>query len=462
VGNPQIDKDVEFFRTRGKKVVDEDVEFFRTTTKKPREPSVADIPPNPYLGKPREAMAAIASAIPFQSKIPGLGKFVKETIGDDPALQAASFVHQGIASFGAGLGVRSLIQGIPKVAKILTNSPKAIKLLTEAGINVTEGGVQEAVMSAMQGELPEAKSLAIFTTIDALLPGGGALADAFKNKALQKAVKAEIMPPKIKKVKIDESEVPIEPIKPKEVIKTFEAPKEAKPDDILTSARKVDMARDREALGLDELNTPERKSWEQNLTNAEEQGLSKKAMRIANEVNETPRSLSDDETAGLVIHATELKNEHRALTSGLGKIKDPAEIKIKSAEILRVEEEFDKLSLALRTSGTEKGRALAAQKLTINQDFDLISVKNRAKTAKEAPLNPKENEKFKQLTTELEQKNKRLLELEKKVKTRTAITEIKTSNARKYSKMSRADKDIELNSLKEQARKLIESGCQVR
>src|SRR5690606_36952583 len=82
---------------------------------------------------------------------------------------------------------------------------------------------------------------------------------------------------------------------------------------------------------------------------------------------------------------------------------DPAEVATLSAEANRIEDEFDSISTALRTSGTEKGRALAAQKLTINQDFQLVSVLNRAKAAKGAELTAKQRAHIEALTKRLEE-----------------------------------------------------------
>lgn len=180
-----------------------------------------------------------------------------------------------------------------------------------------------------------------------------------------------------------------------------------------TSARKVQMAGDREAMGLSGLDSPARRSWQTALDTAQAQGVPDRAMRIAAEVNETPRSLSDVETAGLVVHATKLKSEHAALTEEIGKATDPADIQTKAAEANRIEQEFDTLSQALRSSGTEKGRALASQKLTLNSDYQLVTVLNRAKTAKGGDLKPAERAQFDTLTKRLEETTTKLAEVEK-------------------------------------------------
>lgn len=157
-----------------------------------------------------------------------------------------------------------------------------------------------------------------------------------------------------------------------------------------TSARKVWMAEDRELLGLDEIESSGYRSWQEALDTASQRGIPEQAMQIAAEITQAPRALDDIETAGLVVHAARLKRLHTEATRRVERAADEADIKIASAEANRIEQDFDVLSRALRASGTEKGRALAAQKLTIDQDFKLISVLNRAKVAKGASLTPAE------------------------------------------------------------------------
>lgn len=224
-----------------------------------------------------------------------------------------------------------------------------------------------------------------------------------------------------------------------------------------TSARKAMTADDREAMGLDTLASPDRHSWEQAIADAKRKKIPDKAMSIAAAVNAKPRALDDTETAGLVTAATSIKNMHRDAMDVIGRSSDPSEITFKSAEAARLEQDFDTLTQALKTSGTEKGRALAAQKLTLNKDFDLISVKNRAKAAKGGELSTVESGRFEDLTRQLKERNERVADLERQMKEQTAERQVRQHKAR-----DRADPALrqrEFADLLGKARELLKAGC---
>lgn len=227
---------------------------------------------------------------------------------------------------------------------------------------------------------------------------------------------------------------------------------------VATSARKAMTTEDRATMGLDALDSPERRSWESTLEEARSSGIPEKAQRIASEVNAKPRALSDTETAGLVVDATRLKNEHRELTEKIGKATDPGEVATLSAEVGRVADEFDSLSRALRVSGTEKGRALAAQKLTIDQDFNLLSLKSRAKAAKGADLSPKESAQIEGLTRKLDATNTRVAELEKQLTEQAAERAIRRHAAGRRGLTHQA-RTAEFSGLLAEAKALLKAGC---
>ena len=225
-----------------------------------------------------------------------------------------------------------------------------------------------------------------------------------------------------------------------------------------TSARKESVKRDRESLGLDVTNSKDRKSWEESLQQAKKEGVSKKASRLAAEIIEEPRSLNDVETAGMTIRMAELKKEHAELTKEIAETDDTAELIPKAAEIQRVEDEFDDLTRAVSLSGTEKGRALAAQKLTINKDFDLISVLNRAKVAKRKTLSAREESQFKRLTEDLQKSNEKIGELQLEVFEIKALNTIK-KGAKRFTRMSLVQKDRNLSNLVAETNELLKQGC---
>lgn len=235
-----------------------------------------------------------------------------------------------------------------------------------------------------------------------------------------------------------------------------ETPPKGEPEGPVTSARNAMMAEDRKALGLDALDGPERRGWQAALDTAVARGVPEKALRLAAEVNQTPRPLTDIETAGLVHKANALKAEHRALSAELADLKDPADIQTKAAEIGRVEAEFDALSTALKSAGTEQGRALASRKLTLDQDFSLVAMKSRAKAAKGAELTPAESSKIADLSKRMEETTARLTELEKQLAESRAEQTIKRESGRRRAKPTR---DAEFKSLLAEAKSLLEKGC---
>lgn len=248
--------------------------------------------------------------------------------------------------------------------------------------------------------------------------------------------------------------IPTEPPKPPPPEPPAPKPE---PSPETTSARVADITRDRKALlGLDAMNSPERRTWKTALDTARTQGLDRpdKAMRLAGEVAAKPRALSDVETAGLVQHAATLKLEHADIVKRVRDMDDRAELVSNAAEALRIEQEFDTLTTAIRKSGTEKGRALASQKLTLDSDLDLVSVLSRAKVAKGKNLTAKERAAFEKLTKELEAANERVKSLEIQVREQTASRAL-----RKHRATKRKSEPEERAALLNEVRELLKAGC---
>lgn len=226
----------------------------------------------------------------------------------------------------------------------------------------------------------------------------------------------------------------------------------------VTSARNAMMTEDRKAMGLDAFDSPERRGWQAAMDTAVARGLPEKAMQTATEVLVNPRALSDIETAGLVHKAAELKNAHAKVAAELEAAKDQADIRAKSAELARIEGDFELLSNAINRVGTEQGRALASRKLTIANDFSLVSVKTRAKAAKGEALTPAELQEFTDYAKQIKEKEARIAELEKMVAERDAEAAIKRHAGRKRAMTPKA-REVEYSSLVGKARELLKMGC---
>lgn len=177
-----------------------------------------------------------------------------------------------------------------------------------------------------------------------------------------------------------------------------------------TSARAARLVEDRAQLDLPELPPAERKSWQKSLSEAKPE----QATRLADQVLNRPRGLSDSETASLVVRAQQVKNEHAAKLREINNAPESDLPRLRS-ELETIEREFDILSTAAKQSGTEKARALAAQKLTINQDFDLVSMvgrfrsaAGRKETAAERATIEAQSKRVAELETQISEANDRL------------------------------------------------------
>ena len=190
-------------------------------------------------------------------------------------------------------------------------------------------------------------------------------------------------------------------------------------DEGVTSARKAFTDADRKAMGLKATKEIDPESFQQWLDDSDQMvtdsGMSLNGWgnATADRVLANPTALSDVETAGMVKHMQDLKNQHSALNAKLSATTDQAEVKAIGESLKRIEEQFDNATLAVKLSGTEKGRSLNAQKITINQDFDLLSITNRYRARSVDGTIPKNVEdKLKKLAQDIEEQKAKIVDLE--------------------------------------------------
>jgi hypothetical protein len=339
-----------------------------------------------------------------------------------------------------------------------------VKRLIEKGL-IDEGGDVKAIHKVViQDALEEGKPVPrkVLEEYKSEKWAQEALAKKSKSKPSEivKEPGKKIIPKKGQKVEKAKAEkIPPEQTKTENTEKVKSGVDEALKTDYTkaTSAKIKDVAYDREAMGLDEINSPDRKKWKESLQAAKDKRFDRNASMIASEIIANPRPLTDEETAGLVIRMAELKSEHKQLLAKIKDTTDQAEIIGLSTLIDRIEDEFDLLSRAVTLSGTEKGRALAAQKLTINEDYDLISIKTRAKAAAGRKLKASEETKLEELTKKLDHTNNRVSELEKTIKELTASR--KLAGRSRFKSMSQMAKDTELNTKANRLNELLRQGC---
>lgn len=226
-----------------------------------------------------------------------------------------------------------------------------------------------------------------------------------------------------------------------------------------TSARQEQVAEDRESLGLPRVPSKPSETFEQWRQEAIDQGIPDRAFRIASEVNDNPRSMSQQETAGLVHRMAGLKNEHRELSTRVRESQDPAETAGFSAEVNRIEEEFEIISRAVALSGRKEGQALVARKLTLNQDFDLVSVLTRAKVAKGKELTPQERQKFEEMDKAFIEATERITALESQITKIKAQAAIKRGRSTEVARLGKAERSERLTDLVKRTNELLKAGC---
>lgn len=174
-----------------------------------------------------------------------------------------------------------------------------------------------------------------------------------------------------------------------------------KPELSTTSARKAQVNAEREVRNVEALPRPVRKSDKELMASAKaaNEAEPSKPLRLAQE----GRALSDKETVQIDLRAQQVKNEYSQVMKEIGDATDPNVIKSKTAEADVLEKELDTLEKAWRGSGTENARALRAHQITINQDFDLLSVIQRMKKAKGRDLTGAERTKYADMVKERDQ-----------------------------------------------------------
>ncbi len=190
-----------------------------------------------------------------------------------------------------------------------------------------------------------------------------------------------------------------------------------------TAAKKASMSADRVELDLPELPAAERKAWQKTLDQAKAKGTQNAGV-LADEVIAKPRPLNDVETGQLVLRAQEIKNDHSRVMKEIGVESDPEVIKSKRIEADALQREFDKITEATKKSGTEKGRALASQKLTINQDYDPVSIMQRTKAMRGRELKPEERQKIEEQATRISELETKLVAAQKEAEAKAIQKDI--------------------------------------
>lgn len=199
----------------------------------------------------------------------------------------------------------------------------------------------------------------------------------------------------------------------------------------------------------------DRVHWSDDIDTAIQTGLPSRARSLAQSVITTPRTLSSVETAGIAVRLVEIEQQYKAATSQLtaedGHLTD-AEALAQADLANDLESEFFMMREALLKAGTETGRALAARKMRLDDNYDVTNIMGRLYAAKKEPLTDAEKASIKQVVGIENKTSKQLAEAEQRVKNEVASEVLKTA---KDSEPTVSDPAPLLSRLKE----LFDKGC---
>ncbi len=233
------------------------------------------------------------------------------------------------------------------------------------------------------------------------------------------------------------------------------------PDERVTSNRKAFTHKEREQLGLNKLNSPEREAIRTALDEAKAKNMDADADMLAEKVLAGgERRLTRPEAASMGIRKMQLLTQFDAAVERLKDLTDPLEINAQAREMDVIRNRFDKLSEALVMGNSEAGRDLNFAKMTLDKDLNLLPVLARAKAKKGKPLTPESEAKFKELTEKLKESEARVVEAEKRTKeveAREAITTQKRIS--RAARKPREQLKAEIADLTEETRRLFRAGC---
>ena len=322
----------------------------------------------PGLNAGKRAAARADAGLPTT-----LGTLARDWAIDTPKVVAASNIGQEL-SYQAGLNPQGAPEG-SAVKRVLQGDPHAKKeLLAEVlAMGALEGGtrIPSALGILRNGPIPAPQKPP---------EPAAAATPAVEPVATPATPEAKIVPPVERPTEPTDqngrttSDLP--PAEPPRPAQTATEPGQG------TSIKNASMERDRAALGLSELPDAEKKKWDVSIARARERNLPETADALAKSIVEKPRTISDEEVAGLTIRATELKNARAQLERQFDQAPPGSpEAKAIVDQIERVRADFDTLSQATKFAGTEQGRSLAARKMELGEDFSILAVERDLKMA---------------------------------------------------------------------------------
>jgi hypothetical protein len=145
---------------------------------------------------------------------------------------------------------------------------------------------------------------------------------------------------------------------------------------------------------------------------------------LAKELADNPRPHTDEEAAALLYDRMKLQNEHATAMNTIEAARASGDEAMEArgkAQLAKVEDATNTNDEAARKSGTETGRALAARRMMIKQDYSLANVLQRARVASpNGEVSPELRNTLETLTKQLDEANKRIDDYEESKKQQAA------------------------------------------
>ena len=145
---------------------------------------------------------------------------------------------------------------------------------------------------------------------------------------------------------------------------------------------------------------------------------------LAKELADNPRPHTDEEAAALLYDRMKLQNEHATAMNTIEAARASGDEAMEArgqAQLAKVEDAMNTNDEAARKSGTETGRALAARRMMIKQDYSLANVLQRARVASpNGEVSPELRNTLETLTRQLDEANKRIDDYEESKKQQAA------------------------------------------
>lgn len=153
-----------------------------------------------------------------------------------------------------------------------------------------------------------------------------------------------------------------------------------------TSIKNAQVDQERVKRGLPEVMQPAKKSfgdvWDKAMAKIDQDP--EWPEQLVKELNEKPRSLTDEEDAALLHRQVDLQNQYGRLTRELGqafedgRMDNAGELKVRVADM---SDKLLELYNAGKSAGTETGRGLNARKMMANENFELGAMETEVRAA---------------------------------------------------------------------------------